>query len=51
MVQAIEVPTVFSDFDDYWRPFLGAKVRHPGSPDGSIPLMAGAWAVRGLARG
>jgi hypothetical protein len=21
----IEVPTVFSDFDDYWQPFLGAQ--------------------------
>jgi SAM-dependent methyltransferase len=24
-VQAIEVPTVFADFDDYWRPFLGGQ--------------------------
>lgn len=23
MVRAIDVPTVFRDFDDYWRPFLG----------------------------
>jgi hypothetical protein len=22
-VRAIEIPTVFNDFDDYWRPFLG----------------------------
>jgi len=32
-VQAIEIPTVFADFDDYWRPFLGGqgsgtRVRH-----------------------
>jgi SAM-dependent methyltransferase len=24
-VQAIEIPTVFADFDDYWRPFLGGQ--------------------------
>lgn len=24
-VEAIEVPTVFRDFDDYWRPFLGGQ--------------------------
>jgi SAM-dependent methyltransferase len=24
-VQAIEVPTVFADFDDYWGPFLGGQ--------------------------
>ena len=24
-VEAIEVPTVFSDFDDYWNPFLGGQ--------------------------
>lgn len=24
-VQAVEVPTVFSDFDDYWGPFLGGQ--------------------------
>jgi hypothetical protein len=23
--RAIEVPTVFADFDDYWRPFLGGQ--------------------------
>ena len=22
-VRAIDIPTVFRDFDDYWRPFLG----------------------------
>lgn len=72
-VQAVEVPTVFADFDDYWRPFLGGqgpapgyvtslteehrrvlrdllRVRLPSGPDGSIPLTARAWAVRGIAR-
>lgn len=67
---AIEVPTVFKDFDDYWHPFtLGAgpapgycmslddASRHrlkealqnnlPRNPDGSIPLKARAWALRG----
>ncbi|MFI0445618.1 class I SAM-dependent methyltransferase [Actinomadura sp. 6N118] len=72
-VQAIEVPTVFADFDDYWNPFLGGQgpapayvmslaeerrgalrdllhARLPRSPDGSVPLTAKAWAVRGVAR-
>jgi hypothetical protein len=31
MVQAIEVPTVFADFDDCGGPFLGAKARRPGT--------------------
>lgn len=71
-VTAIEVPTVFRDFDDYWSPFLAggapapayclsldearrAALRErlratlPAAPDGSIPLSARAWAVRGLA--
>jgi SAM-dependent methyltransferase len=71
-VQAIEVPTVFADFDDYWTPFLGGqgpapgylmsltdehrralcdllRDRLPSSLDGSIPLIARAWAVRGTA--
>jgi SAM-dependent methyltransferase len=71
-VQAIEVPTVFADFDDYWRPFLGGQGPAPGylmsltderrralhdllrgrlpfGLDGSIPLTARAWAVRGIA--
>jgi SAM-dependent methyltransferase len=66
----IEIATVFRDFDDYWRPFLGgqgpapsyavslgeeqrAALRErlraalPAAPDGSIPLVARAWAVRG----
>jgi SAM-dependent methyltransferase len=72
-IQALEVPTVFADFDDYWRPFLGGqgpapgyamslteehrralrdllRARLPSNPDGSIPLTARAWAVRGMAR-
>jgi hypothetical protein len=24
-VEAVEVPTVFADFDDYWAPFLGGQ--------------------------
>jgi SAM-dependent methyltransferase len=70
-VEAIEVPTVFADFDDYWQPFLGGqgpapayamslpeeqrdklrdvvRDRLPTGPDGSIPLTARAWAVRGI---
>jgi SAM-dependent methyltransferase len=69
--RAIEVPTVFPDFDDYWSPFLGGQGPAPGyamslseerrarlreriraglpvAPDGSISLVARAWAVRGL---
>jgi len=69
-VRAIEVPTVFADFDDYWNPFLGGQGPAPGyvtslpedhrrtlrdllrnslptNPDGSIPLTARAWAIRG----
>jgi SAM-dependent methyltransferase len=68
--RAVEVPTVFADFDDYWTPFLGGqgpapayvvaldedrrsalreRLRHrlPAAPDGSIHLVARAWAVRG----
>jgi len=29
-VQAIDVPTVFRDFDDYWLPFLGGQGPAPG---------------------
>jgi SAM-dependent methyltransferase len=70
-VIAIDVPTVFRDFDDYWTPFLSGQAPAPGycmslseqdrlalrdkikatlpiRPDGSIHLMARAWAVRGL---
>ena len=69
-VEAIDVPTVFKDFDDYWSPFLGGQGPAPGycmslsepdrvalrdriraglpvAPDGSISLIARAWAVRG----
>jgi SAM-dependent methyltransferase len=70
-LRAIEIATVFQDFDDYWSPFLGgqgpapsytmalseerrAALRErlrqslPAAPDGSISLVARAWAVRGL---
>jgi SAM-dependent methyltransferase len=69
-VKAIDVPTVFKDFDDYWSPFLGGQGPAPGycmslsepdrvalrdriraglplAADGSISLIARAWAVRG----
>ncbi|HET6468595.1 MAG TPA: class I SAM-dependent methyltransferase [Geminicoccaceae bacterium] len=68
--RAIDVPTIFRDFDDYWTPFLGGQGPAPGycmsltedaraalretlraalpvRPDGSIHLLARAWAVRG----
>ncbi len=67
--RSIDVPTTFSDFDDYWKPFLSGqgpapgyamsldersrerlrdriKERLPIMPDGTIPLVARAWAVR-----
>ncbi len=28
--RAIDVPTVFRDFDDYWSPFLGGQAPAPG---------------------
>lgn len=69
--RAIEVATVFRDFDDFWEPFLGgqgpaptyvmslsaeqrASLRErlrqtlPHAADGAIPLVARAWAVRGV---
>ncbi|MFW6028502.1 MAG: class I SAM-dependent methyltransferase [bacterium] len=69
--RAIDVPTVFRDFDDYWSPFLGGQGPAPGycaslseakrrslqeklraelpaEADGSIRLMARAFAVRGV---
>ncbi len=69
-VRAVDVPTVFRDFYDYWTPFLGGQAPAPGyclslneaqraalrerirstlpiKPDGSIHLIARAWAVRG----
>ena len=68
--RAIDVPTVFPNFDDYWNPFLGGQgpaptyalsldAEHrnalrdqiraglPISADGSIHLIARAWAVQG----
>jgi SAM-dependent methyltransferase len=67
---AIDVPTPFNDFEDYWTPFLAGgapapnyatglslvrrlllreRLRNtlPTGPDGSIDLIARAWAVRG----
>lgn len=69
-VRAIDVPTVFRDFDDFWSPFLGGQAPAPRyamaldddrraalreriraglpiDPDGSIRLIARAWAVHG----
>lgn len=68
--RAIDVPTIFRDFDDYWNAFLGGQgpapsyamsleVEHrdalrdrisaglPINSDGSIHLIARAWAVQG----
>ncbi|HEV7370352.1 class I SAM-dependent methyltransferase [Arenibaculum sp.] len=68
--RAIDVPTAFRDFDDYWVPFLGGqapapaycmslteegrtalrerlRASLPAQADGSIRLVARAWAVRG----
>jgi SAM-dependent methyltransferase len=46
----IDVPTPFTDFEDYWRPFLGGQGPAPSYAmsldDGSILLTARAWAVR-----
>jgi SAM-dependent methyltransferase len=70
--RAIDVPTTFADFDDYWTPFLGGQAPAPSyavsldderraalrerirsmlpiHEDGSINLIARAWAVRGRA--
>jgi hypothetical protein len=70
-VIAIDIQTLFKDFDDYWLPFVEAQgsvskylraldpetleaVRDqlerqlPIAQDGSIPLMARAWAVKGV---
>ena len=69
-VRAIDVPTHFRDFEDYWSPFLGGQFPAPDyamslseedraalrerlratlpfSDDGTIRLIARAWAVRG----
>jgi SAM-dependent methyltransferase len=68
-VRAIDIPTVFSSFEDYWSPFLGAqgsapayamsleesarvrlresiRERIPMLPDGSISMIARAWAIQ-----
>jgi len=68
---AIDVPTVFKNFDDFWSPFLGGqgpaptycaalsedrrvelrerlRAMLPVAPDGTIPLSARAFAVRGV---
>jgi len=68
--RAIDIPTVFKGFDDYWVPFLGGQgpaphycmslpeshrsdlrarlaATLPRDSDGTIHLMARAWAVRG----
>ncbi len=67
---AIDIPTTFANFEDYWQPFLGGqgpapayamsldepararlreriRERLPVAADGSIPLIARAWTVRG----
>lgn len=71
--RAIDAPTHFSQFDDYWSPFLGGQAPAPGycmslteerraalrervraglpvAADGSIDLIARAWAVKGRRR-
>jgi SAM-dependent methyltransferase len=68
--RAIDVRTVFANFDDLWQPFLGGqgpapsyvaalhpqaqdelagliKSRITPASDGTLPLQARAWAVRG----
>lgn len=68
-LRALEAPTLFTSFADYWQPFLGGVGPAPGfvaalrleerealvtalqaklpiQADGSIPLMARAWAIR-----
>jgi SAM-dependent methyltransferase len=69
--RAIDIPTRFRDFEDYWSPVLGGqgpapayamslaendrerlrdhlRARLPSRADGSIDLIARAWAVRGV---
>jgi SAM-dependent methyltransferase len=70
-IRAIDVPTIFPNFDDYWSPFLGGqgpapsytmslseerritlrehvRLTLPVAADGSIHLIARAWAIRGV---
>jgi hypothetical protein len=70
-VRSIDISTVFRDFDDYWRPFLGRqgpaptylaslndemrdrirdalKTRLVTAADGTIAMIARAWAVQGI---
>lgn len=70
-VRAIDVRTLFRDFNDYWSPFLGGQAPAPAyamsldenrraalrdrlrselpiGADGSIELIARAWAVAGV---
>lgn len=70
--RAIEITTVFANFEDYWHPFLGGAgpapsyvmslpenqrialkeqllARLPQAADGTISLVARAWAVQGTA--
>ena len=72
LIMAIDVPTRFADFDDFWQPFtvdigpapgyacrlsperreaLRERLRAtlPTGPEGTIDLIARAWAVRGRA--
>lgn len=73
VVEPLDLPMVFTSFDDLWRPFLGGqgsapsylatlaedhlaaiadrlRATVPHGPDGSVPLTARAWAVRGGVR-
>lgn len=73
-VNAIDIPTPFADFDEYWQPFLGGqgpapayamsldetartrlreriKERLPIAEDGSISMVARAWATRARVAG
>ena len=69
-VTAIDIPTPFANFNDYWQPFLGGQgpapayamslseaararlrdrldERLPRTLNGTIPLTARAWGIRG----
>jgi SAM-dependent methyltransferase len=72
-VSAIDVPTIFREFNDYWQPFLSGqgpaptytmtlsedrrvalreeiRAKLPIATDGSIHLIARAWAICGILR-